>query len=160
MGITSQDRLGLLLHDAARLLIRRFEARADGYGLSAAQWRLLFRAAREPGLPQARLAEILQIEPISVSRLLDRMEDADLIERRPAPDDRRVRLVFLSARAETMLPGVRGVAQGVYEEALAGLDAARREALIDALDRIVRNLAETDASVAEAATPAIQGANR
>ena len=68
------DRLGFLIHDAQRLLRKRFEMRGAGYGLSAAQWRLLVRVVKDEGVPQARLAEILEIEPISVSRLLDRME--------------------------------------------------------------------------------------
>ena len=68
------DRLGFLIHDAQRLLRKRFEMRGAEYGLSAAQWRLLVRVDNDEGVPQARLAEILEIEPISVSRLLDRME--------------------------------------------------------------------------------------
>ena len=69
------DRLGYLLHDASRLLRKRFEERAVGYGLSSAQWRLLARVFKEEGVTQARLAELLEIEPISVSRLIDRMEE-------------------------------------------------------------------------------------
>ena len=76
------ERLGFLIHDAARLMRKRFEMRAAGHDLSAAQWRLLFRIVKEEGMAQARLAELLEIEPISVSRLLDRMEEGGWIERR------------------------------------------------------------------------------
>ena len=78
MVTDGKDRLGFLIHDAARLLRKRFEAKGSAYGLSAAQWRLLVRLVKEEGVAQARLAELLEIEPISVSRLLDRMEEGGL----------------------------------------------------------------------------------
>jgi hypothetical protein len=65
------DRLGFLIHDVQRLMRKRFETRASGLGLSSAQWRLMVRVAKEEGITQARLAELLEIEPISVSRLVD-----------------------------------------------------------------------------------------
>lgn len=136
------DNLGFLVHDVARLLRRRFELRSGEVGLSAAQWRLLFRVAKEEGLPQARLAELLEIEPISVSRMLDRMEDADWIERRPDGDDRRVRRVYLTARAQAVYERVRGMAHEVYGEALAGVCDADRAALIRTLETISMNLAD------------------
>ena len=100
------DRLGFLIHDATRLLRKRFEARASGLGLSSAQWRLLVRVAKEEGVAQARLAELLEIEPISVSRLVDRMEEGGWIERRPDATDRRVRMIFPTAK------GARGLCRG------------------------------------------------
>ena len=69
------DQFGFLLHDAARLMRRRFELRGSEYGLSAAQWRALVRLVKFGPMPQARLADLLEIEPISVSRLVDRMEE-------------------------------------------------------------------------------------
>ena len=75
--------LGILIHHAARLMQKRFELRAAEYGLSSAQWRLLVRLIKDEGVAQKRLAEVLEIEPISVSRLLDRMEEGDWIERKP-----------------------------------------------------------------------------
>ena len=77
MALMKQDMkngLGFLLHDATRLLRKRFEARGSEYGLSSAQWRLLVKVVRERTATQARLAELMEIEPISVSRLVDRME--------------------------------------------------------------------------------------
>ena len=146
------DRLGFLIHDAARLLRKRFEARGSQYGLSAAQWRLLFRLVKEEGVAQARLAELLEIEPISVSRLLDRMEDAGWIERRQDATDRRVRMVFPTPKAREAYVVVKSMAGEVYEEALAGVPDEARGALIEALEAISRNLSDgegggtTDAS--------------
>ena len=77
---------------------KRFEKRGSRHGLSAAQWRLLVRVVKEEGISQARIAELLEIEPISVSRLIDRMEEGGWIERRQDPTDRRVRTIFPTAK--------------------------------------------------------------
>ena len=90
-------RIGFLIHDVQRLMRKRFEARASGLGLSSAQWRLLVRVAKEDGVAQARLAELLEIEPISVSRLVDRMEEFGWVERRRSTEDRRRQGLFLTA---------------------------------------------------------------
>ncbi|MGE0501259.1 MAG: MarR family winged helix-turn-helix transcriptional regulator [Rhizobiaceae bacterium] len=151
MKTDETDRLGLLVHDAARLMRRRFEARAAGTGLSAAQWRLMVKVAKEEGIAQARLAELLEIEPISVSRLIDRMEEGGWIERRFDPADRRVRTIHPTDRAREAYGRVKAMAGEVYEAALAGLDAAARRALIDGLKAVVANL--SDADVADIAVP-------
>ncbi|WP_157019293.1 MarR family winged helix-turn-helix transcriptional regulator [Mesorhizobium xinjiangense] len=140
------DRLGFLLHDAARLIRRRFERRNAAYGLSAAQWRLLFRLIKEEGAPQVRLAEWLEIEPISVSRLLDRMEEGGWIERRQDASDRRVRVIYATDKAREVYDAVKSVAFEVYEEALAGMDDGERAALIAGLQRISANLADGEES--------------
>lgn len=140
------DRLGFLLHDATRLLRKRFEARGSRYGLSSAQWRLLVRLVKEEGVAQARLAELLEIEPISVSRLIDRMEQAGWVERRHDPADRRVRMVFPTGQAREAYGEVKSVAGEVYAEALAGLSDEEKRILIRGLDRITTNLADDEAA--------------
>lgn len=140
------DRLGFLLHDAARLMRKRFEARASSYGLSAAQWRLLVRLVKDEGVAQARLAELLEIEPISVSRLLDRMEEGGWVERRQDANDRRVRMVFPTVRSREAFAEVKSMAGEVYEEALAGLPADIRRATIAGLNAIVNNLSDAEPS--------------
>lgn len=144
------DRLGFLIHDAARLMRKRFEARGSEYGLSAAQWRLLFRLVKEEGVAQARLAELLEIEPISVSRLLDRMEEGGWIERRQDASDRRVRVVFPTPKARDAYVVVKGMAGEVYEEALAGVPDEARKALIGALEAISKNLSDGESCGAAA----------
>lgn len=140
------DRLGFLLHDAARLLRKRFEARASGLGLSAAQWRLLVRVAKENGVAQARLAELLEIEPISVSRLVDRMAEGGWIERRADAADRRVRMIFPTEKARDAYAGVKNLAGEVYEDALAGLPADDRVVLVKGLIKMIENLSDGDVS--------------
>jgi MarR family transcriptional regulator for hemolysin len=142
------ERLGFLIHDAARLMRRCFEQRGSEYGLSAAQWRLLVRLIKEEGVAQARLAELLEIEPISVSRLLDRMEEGGWIERRQGAADRRVRMIFPTEKTRAVFAEVRAVAGEVYERALAGLSTEERLATVHGLRTIVENL-----SAGEAAEP-------
>src|SRR5207302_9486649 len=80
---------GFLLHDIARLMRKRFDQRARNLNLTRAQWQVVAHLARHEGINQAGLAEIIEIEPITLGRLIDRMEEAGWVERRPNPSDRR-----------------------------------------------------------------------
>jgi DNA-binding MarR family transcriptional regulator len=146
------DRLGFLIHDATRLLRKRFEKRGSQHGLSAAQWRLLVRVVKEEGIAQARLAELLEIEPISVSRLIDRMEEAGWIERRPDPRDRRIRTIHPTAKSREAYGEIKSHAGEVYEEALAGMPTEARKALIEGLELIVSNLSDGETAGHEQST--------
>lgn len=146
------DRLGFLIHDSARLLRKRFEIKGSAYGLSAAQWRLMVRLVKEEGVAQARLAELLEIEPISVSRLLDRMEEGGWIERRQDPNDRRVRIIFPTDKSREAFAAIKSVAGEVYDVALAGLSADEKQTLIKALNTIISNLSDSDMQAAEQPT--------
>lgn len=146
MNSNGIDRLGFLIHDSARLLRKRFEAKGSSYGLSAAQWRLMVRLVKEEGVAQARLAELLEIEPISVSRLLDRMEEGGWIERRQDASDRRVRMIFPTDKSRETFTAIKSVAGDVYDAALAGLSAEERRILVKGLDAIVTNLSDGDSS--------------
>ena len=143
------ERLGFLIHDSARLLRKRFEAKGSAYGLSAAQWRLMVRLVKEEGVAQARLAELLEIEPISVSRLLDRMEEGGWIERRPDASDRRVRMIFPTDKSRQAFAAIKSVAGDVYDAALAGLTADEKRVLVKALTAIITNLADADTPAGE-----------
>ena len=145
------DRLGFLIHDAQRLLRKRFELRGAEYGLSAAQWRLLVRVVKDEGVPQARLAELLEIEPISVSRLLDRMEAGGWISRQQDASDRRVRMIFPTDKSRSAFTAIKSVAGDVYEEAVSGLAGEQRRMLIGGLNRIVENLSDGETPSAEQA---------
>jgi MarR family transcriptional regulator for hemolysin len=143
------DRLGFLVHDSARLLRKRFEVKGAAFGLSAAQWRLLVRLVKEEGVAQARLAELLEIEPISVSRLLDRMEEGGWVERRPDASDRRVRMIFPTDKSREAFAAIKSVAGEVYDVALAGLSADERQTLVKALNTMITNLSDGDTPAAE-----------
>jgi len=136
--------LGFVLHDVARLLRKRFEqrARVARLELTRAQWSVLAHLARQEGINQAALAQILEIEPITLVRLLDRLQAADLVERRPDPSDRRARVLFLTPAARPLLERIWELAAGVREEAMAGLSEPEREQLIGLLLKVKGNLIE------------------
>lgn len=161
MNAAPTDSLGFLIHDAARLLRRRFEVAGSAHGLSAAQWRLLVHVVRAECLPQARLAELLEIEPISVSRLLDRMEIAGWVERRADEGDRRIRNVFPTERSLSTFLEIKAMAGNVYEAALQGIAAPDRDALMRNLKIIIANLGDTDAAPpARITTQTVEGTDR
>jgi MarR family transcriptional regulator, transcriptional regulator for hemolysin len=137
-----RNSLGFLLHDAARLMRKRFEARGQEYGLSSAQWRLLVYLIKGDISAQARLAELLEIEPISVSRLIDRMEEGGWVERRADANDRRVRMVFATRKSRDAFDKVKSVAADLYDTALAGLSAEERETLLHGLRTVCDNLSD------------------
>ena len=128
--------MGPLLHDAARAVRRRFEQRSTGYGLSSAQWRLMAILGRDGRSSQSRLAEQLEIESISVSRLLDRMEAGGWVSREMDENDRRVRIIVPTDKTIAAYEDVRRMASEVYDEALAGIGAAERAALVLSLIHI------------------------
>src|SRR5689334_13623883 len=141
----SEPTLGFLVHDVARLLRKRLEqrARAAGIGLTRAQWQTLAYLARSEGINQATLAQLLDIEPITLVRLIDRLEGIGLVERRPDPRDRRHRNLFLTERAWPELARIKALGAEVREEALAGLGQPERERLMDALAQVKTNLQAT-----------------
>ena len=138
------DQFGFLLHDAARLMRRRFELRGSEYGLSAAQWRALVRLVKFGPMPQARLADLLEIEPISVSRLIDRMEQGGWVTRQADEADRRAKLIVATEKSRDAFAAIKAVAGDVYDEAMAGLSEAERSLLVSALATVVENLSGGD----------------
>jgi DNA-binding MarR family transcriptional regulator len=137
--------LGFVLHDVARALRKRLEQRAreTQLGLTRAQWSVLAHLARQEGINQAALAQILEIEPITLVRQLDRLQAAGLVERRPDPSDRRARVLFLTPTARPLLERIWTLAAVVREEAMAGLSEPERERLIELLLKIKSNLSES-----------------
>lgn len=134
------DTLGTLLNDASRAVRRRFELLTAEHGLSVPQWRLLRHILREGPCNQAILADLLDVEPISVSRLIDRMEQSGWVRREAHPDDRRARIIVPTDKARAVAPQARATALAVYAEALAGLTEDQRRALMTALQTIPQNL--------------------
>jgi DNA-binding MarR family transcriptional regulator len=148
---TPDRHLGFLLHDVARLLRKRFDQRARVLGLSRAQWSVLAHLSRNEGIRQTALADILEVEPITLARLLDRLEEARLVERRADPTDRRARLLYLRTAAHPLLDQMRVLGAETREEALAGMSAERRDALIETLIDMKRNLSSRTPAQPEAA---------
>jgi MarR family transcriptional regulator, transcriptional regulator for hemolysin len=150
MTKTDWDRaFGFVLYETARLLGKRFDQKARVLGLTRAQCQVLFRLVVHEGLNQARIAEILEIEPISLARLIDRMEEAGWVERRPDTADRRARLLYLTAKAKPVIDRMIEVGLATRAEALAGLSGANREKLLDLLLQVRGNLSAKTAEAGE-----------
>ena len=119
--------------DVARLLKTYADQRARQYGISKAQWTVLVRIERQEGLKQSELAEMLDLQPISLTRVLDRLAENGLIERRPDPNDRRANRLYLTPAARPMLDHLSILATDMMKTVLEGLDAAT-------IDRTLRDL--------------------
>lgn len=141
--------VGFLLGDLARLLRRDFDRRVQQLGLTQAQWRALMYLARNEGATQASLAEILEIQPISLARLLDRMEG--WVERRPSPTDRRAFQLYLTAAAAPLMQQIHDIGAITRDVALAGLNADQRELLTEMLLTVKENLQRGEVPAAAAA---------
>ncbi|MCH7956299.1 MAG: MarR family transcriptional regulator [Proteobacteria bacterium] len=141
--------LGFLLHDASRLMRKRFDRRARTLGLTRAQWRVLSQLRRREGINQSALADILEIENITMGRHIDRLEDAGWVERRPDPEDRRAWRLYLAEKVQPILDEMRVLSDETREEALAGLSPDQRDILIDGLVTIKDNLLRQEAAESE-----------
>ncbi|OIQ94538.1 transcriptional regulator SlyA [mine drainage metagenome] len=135
---------GYLVSDVARQLRKTFNHRARRIGLSLAQCRALLYVARQEGLNQARLAELLEVQPITLARLLDRMEAAGWLERRADDSDRRVRRLFLCDKALPLLDQIQDLSAEVRAEALSGLAAADQSVLMTLLKQVHCNLSRQE----------------
>jgi DNA-binding MarR family transcriptional regulator len=143
------DNPAFLMADAARLFRRAFNARARELGLTGQQWRVLVVIRRNPGLRQSVAAEMLEVEPITLSRMVDRLADAGMVERRADPSDRRAWSLFLSAAAEPLMDRMRAMAEALTDDALEGFTAAERGLLIDLASRYRANLSRRTESLAD-----------
>ena len=133
---------GFLVHDISRMLRKRFDRRARDLGLTKSQWIVLAHLARHEGIHQGGLAEILELEPATLGRHLDRLEHTGWIERRPDPSDRRAWRLHLTAKAAPVLEKMGGLVEITTQEALAGLGPEERERLQSNLLTIRANLAD------------------
>jgi DNA-binding MarR family transcriptional regulator len=150
--------VGLLIHDVARLLRNRIDQRAQAVGLTSAQWRVLSVVARaewrgEEAPKQASLAEQMDLEPITLSRLIDRMEAANLVERRPDPSDRRAHRIHLQDAARPLVARFREVASSCLGDALAGVSDDEIDRMTELLTRIRANLTGKAETVVPFADP-------
>jgi MarR family transcriptional regulator, transcriptional regulator for hemolysin len=144
-----ERRFGFLLHDIARLMRKRFDARARNSGLTRAQWQVLAVLRVHEGVNQAALADTLDLEPITVGRLIDRMEEAGWVERRPDAADRRAHRLYITERARPMMVQLEAMSDELLDEAFSGLSPRERDGLLDLLVRIRGNLGERGTRVAE-----------
>jgi MarR family transcriptional regulator, transcriptional regulator for hemolysin len=125
--------------ETAHALRKAFDRRAAGMGVTRAQWKVLFRLQRQPNLRQIELADMLDVEPITLSRIVDRLEEAGLVERVADPADRRAWRLHVTARAQPLVEKLRGVADEMIAEAFAGTDPRDIEITRRVLARVREN---------------------
>src|SRR3954466_11699205 len=136
--------------ETAHALRKAFDRRACGHGVTRAQWKVLFRLTRDPGLRQIELADMLDIEPITLSRIIDRLEEAGLVERVADPADRRAWRLHVPARARPLVEKLRAVADEMIADAFAGIDPKDIETTRAVLGRVRENAARAVAPMSKA----------
>jgi len=156
MGLDFERDLFLLMHDVARLTRVEADRRARRNGMTRAQWGILLRLNRTPGLSQKELADILEVEPITVARLVDRMEAAGLVERRPDLQDRRIWRLHLRPDAPDMLQDINQERLALADFITAGLTDEQRKVMVEGLLRMKANLLGTGQSNSAAQKPGIR----
>lgn len=138
--MNDSDNLGSLISDVSHFMRRAFDERARGIGVSRPQWRVLTMLQRHEGINQGGLAELIEVEPITLCRMVDRLQEADLVERRADPADRRAWRLFLTDKARALLQEMRPLALGLFDEAMAGLSAEDQDYLFKTLAKVRTNL--------------------
>jgi len=132
----------IILHDVARTLRTRFDQKARvTHAMTRAQWVILSRLDRQPGMSQNEMAAVCEVEPITVARLIDRLEARGLVERRADPTDRRIKRLHLLPAAKPILETINFARESMNARITAGLDEKTRNTLIDALLVLKENLA-------------------
>lgn len=134
------DPIAFAMHDAARLYRSRFDARIKRLRVTGPQWRVLVIVARNPGITQREAAELLEVEPITLSRKVDLLEQAKLIERRAVAGDRRARALHLTDHAAPLVETMRAEAMDLLDEALDGFSDAEQSAFSNYVERFRANL--------------------
>jgi len=141
MTPTSKNReLAFAINDVARLLRTHADQKAAQFGMTRAKWAVLARLDRFEGLKQNELADMLDLQPISLTRLLDGLSNNGLIERRADPDDRRAKRLFLTPTARPLLERLGDLGEELMDSALAGLDAPAVASLLANLSTVKENL--------------------
>jgi MarR family transcriptional regulator, transcriptional regulator for hemolysin len=155
----TDDYIGVVISDVARLLRTEFDRRVRKLGITRAQWLALTRLHRHPGASHSELAVMLEVEKATAGRMIDRLEANGWVERRAEPDDGRVKRVFLTTEAERVHRRIWHVAEATVDDAMTDLSPRERKQLMTLLLRVKRTLvsAEDDAPAGKTAAVARRG---
>lgn len=135
-----QESLGFLIADLARLMRHAFEQRIEGSSLTLAQARALVYLSRHEGIRQVELAGLLEVQPITLARLIDHLNEEGLVERRPDPIDRRAYRLYLTAAATPQLAAIGEVAAAIRADVLRDVDQQQAPLVLAALNKMRDNL--------------------
>src|SRR5580693_9190178 len=134
--VSRRREFAFMVNDVARLLRTYADHRAAQFGMTRAQWAVLVRLDRSEGLNQSELAETLDLQPITLTRLLDKLAESGLIERRPDPEDRRAKRLFLTPAARPLLEHLGSVGEDVMAAVLFGLEPQAIEEIVSELGTV------------------------
>ena len=143
----------ILLNDVSRLVRTRADQRARTKGMTRAQWIILARVERQPGLSQSELAALCEVEPITIVRLVDRLEKRGVLERRRDAEDRRINRLYLTPAAAPLMRELSVWRDLLADEATAGLDPETLDALTEILLTIKSNLCARESVAAPPRVP-------
>jgi DNA-binding MarR family transcriptional regulator len=135
-----EENIGTMVAQVARLMRRSFDERARKIGVTRPQWQVLSLLLRHEGINQGGLADILEVEPITLGRMIDRLQEAELVERRPDPADRRAWRLFNTAKGTALLDQLVPYTNETFEIALDGIAEGDRDRLMEMLMKIRANL--------------------
>ena len=143
---TEDISFGYLLNDVTLLFRKHFDRRAVKFGLTRAQWRATKMLYHREGLRQTELAESLEMEPIAVGRVIDRLQAAGFVERRPDPKDRRAWRLYTTDQARGVINDMEVIARGLRKDVTRGISSEELQHALAVIGRIKDNLLELDAS--------------
>jgi DNA-binding MarR family transcriptional regulator len=144
MAKTEDISFGYLLNDVTLLFRKHFDRRAVKFGLTRAQWRATKMLYHREGLRQTELAEYLEMEPIAVGRVIDRLQSAGFVERRPDPKDRRAWRLYPTEQARAVIADMEDIARGLRRDATQGIAWEDMEQCMAVINRIKENLQALD----------------
>lgn len=127
--------------ETAHALRKAFDRRASALGVTRAQWKVLFRLTRFPGMRQVDLADMLEVEPITLCRIVDRLEEAGLVKRQRDPDDRRAWRLLATEKAKPLIEKLKALGSELVDEAFVDIDRTELEKLRGVLARVRENVA-------------------
>jgi DNA-binding MarR family transcriptional regulator len=148
----TEEYIGVVISDVARLLRTEFDRRVRRLGITRAQWLVLTRLHRRPGASHSELAEMMEVEKATAGRMIDRLVANGWVERRSEPGDRRVKRVYLTVEAERVHKRIWRVAEDTVETALADLSARESKQLFALLQRVKETLVSGGDAPARGAT--------
>lgn len=134
------SRLGFLMHDVSRLRRSVFDEFMKPMAMTRSQWWILAHLSRHDGMIQSDLANVLDIGKAALGGLIDRLEASEFIERRADENDRRVKRIYLTSKGTQIITEMRSLSHDMSERILEGLNNEARQALVDMLTLVKRNL--------------------
>lgn len=138
------DNLGFLIGDISRLIRRTFDKRAKAIGVTRPQWRVLTWLQRHEGINQSALADMLELDAMTLCRMVDRLQAAEMVERRPDPADRRAWQLFLTSKGSALTEQLTPIGEQLLQEAMTALTDQDQQQLQDLLELVRCNLQDID----------------